>query len=472
MRIIRKYLLNVSAIIGLGLIAAVVGGYILKNQRFTLSEQVPFLGSSFVEYKATLPTAQSITPGQGQTVNVAGVPVGELSKVELVDGRAVVTLKIRKKYTPIYRDATALVRPKTGLNDMVVELSPGSRRTGELPESRAIPVEQSLSNVNLDEILAGFDGDTTNYLQLLLSAGGEAITGNDKALAATFKRFEPTASGLKRVTAGLTERRSNIRRTITNFRKVSESLASKDDDLVALVDSSEQVFRSFANQDAKLRETVRELPTTLQSTQTNLEKVDRLAANLGPSLEKLRPAARALGPSLRQTRPFLRKTTPVIRDQLRPFSRDALPTVRLLRPAARDLASITPDLTKTFSVANYLFNTLAYDKPKDGNESFLFWFAWANHLGNSVFGTADAHGPIRKGIVQVSCSSLATLDSIKKVNPQLGTLASLLDAPLTSDVCPASSQPGSGTTGATGATGLAGVLPTLPSLPTATGSGG
>lgn len=462
MRILRKYSLNVGAIVGLAIIAALVAGYILKNQRFTLPEQVPLLGSSFVEYKATLPTAQSITPGQGQTVNVAGVPVGELSKVELVNGRAVVTLKIRKKYAPIYKDASALVRPKTGLNDMIVELSPGSAKAGELPASSPIPVQQSLSNVNLDEILAGLDADTTNYLQILLSAGGEAIGGNDKALAATLKRFEPTASGLKRITAGLTERRGNIRRTITNFRRLSEALAGKDDDLVALVDSSEQVFQSFADQDQKLRETVQELPSTLQSTNTNLAKVDKLAENLGPSLEKLRPAARALGPSLRQTRPFLRDTTPVIKNQLRPFSRDALPVVRTLRPAARDLASTTPDLTKTFSVANYLFNTLAYDKPNDGNESYLFWFAWANHLGNSVFGTADAHGPIRKGIVQVSCSSLATLDSVKKVNPQLGTLVSLLDAPLTSDVCPKSSAPGTGATGATGATGLAGLLPPLP----------
>lgn len=463
MRIIRKYALNVSAILGLALIALLVGGYILKNQRFTLPSAVPFLGSEFVDYKATLPTAQSITPGQGQTVNVAGVPVGELSKVDLVDGRAVVTMKIRKKFTPIYKDATAVVRPKTGLNDMIIELSPGTRGKGTLPTSSAIPVDQSLSNVNLDEFLAGLDGDTRNYLQLLIGSGGQALDRNGKALSNTLRRFEPTGSALRRITSKLAERRSNIATTITNFRKLSESLAGKDDDLVALVDSSEAVFRSFANQDTRLRETLRELPATLKTTNTNLAKVDELAGQLGPGLQRLRPAARALGPSLKQTRPFLRKTTPVIEKQLRPFSRDALPTIRTLRPAARDLAQITPDLTRTFSVANYLVNTLAFDDPKDNNDSYLFWFSWANHLGNSLFGQADAQGPIRKGIVQVSCSSLATLDSLKKVNPQLGTLASLLDAPTTSSVCPQSSQPG--TTGPTGPIGAVPSVPPLPALP-------
>ncbi|MBA2349863.1 MAG: MCE family protein [Solirubrobacterales bacterium] len=455
MRAIRKYSGNVAAILGLALIAGLIGGYILKNQRLTLPSQVPFLGSDFVDYKATLPTAQSITPGQGQTVNVAGVQVGEISKVELVDGRAVVTMHLREKYTPIFKDATAVVRPKTGLNDMIIELSPGSKQSGVLPTGSPIPVEQSLANVNLDEILAGLDGDTRNYLQLLLGAGGQALDGNERALSNTFRRFEPTASALRRITGKLDERRGNIRRTITNFRKISETLAGKDKDLAALVDASESVFRSFANQDARLRETLRELPPTLQATNTGLAKVDDLAGQLGPGLERLRPAARALGPSLRQTRPFLRTTTPVIRDQLRPFSRDALPTIKLLRPAARDLAQITPDLTKTFGVVNYLLNELAYDKPGDGQDPYLFYFAWGGHLANALFGQADAHGPIRKGVVQVGCSSLQTLESIKKVNPQLGTLVSLLGAPQIADVCP-QFAPKTGTSGASGASGSTG----------------
>lgn len=469
MRILRKYATNVAAILGLALIAGLVGGYILKHQRLTLPSAVPFLGSDFVDYKATLPTAQSITPGQGQTVNVAGVQVGELSKVELVAGRAVVTMHIRQKYTPIYRDATAVVRPKTGLNDMIIELSPGSKRSGVLPTSEPIPVNQSLANVNLDEILAGLDGDTRNYLALLLNSGGEALNGNERSLSNTLRRFEPTGSALRRITGKLDERRGNIRRTITNFRKISEAVAGKDKDLSALVDSSEAVFRSFANQDSRLRQTLQELPSTLTTTNTNLAKVNTLASQLGPGLERLRPAARALGPSLRQTRPFLRTTTPVIRDQLRPFSRDALPTVKILRPAASDLASITPDLTRTFGVVNYLFNELAFDKPGDGQESYLFYIGWANHLGNTLFGQADAQGPIRKGVVDVGCSSLQTLESVKKSSPQLGTLVTLLGAPSLAAVCPQFAPKGatgsSGASGASGASGTASARAERPSAP-------
>jgi phospholipid/cholesterol/gamma-HCH transport system substrate-binding protein len=66
----------------------------------------------------------------------------------------------------------------------------------------------------------------------------------------------------------------------------------------------------------------------------------------------------------------------------------------------------------------------------------LFWQAWLNHAGNSVFATADAHGPIRRGLVVLSCSTAQLLDSVAQANPQLGTLVGLLNAPGPAQICP------------------------------------
>ena len=152
----------------------------------------------------------------------------------------------------------------------------------------------------------------------------------------------------------------------------------------------------------------------------------------------------------------------MIRDQLRPFARDALPTVKLLRPAARDIAAATPKLTTALKVVNELFNELTYNPPGAADEGYLFWTAWANHAGATIFATQDAHGPIRHGIVQISCASLAALQALKQVNPQLGTLVDLLNTPPADKVCPSTSQAGSGVTPGTGTT----TTPTLPTLPT------
>ena len=113
------------AILVLFVVALGIGGYILSNQRFYLPAWVPVLGTDFYTVKAELPTAQAVVPGQGQTVNVAGVKIGEVGAVNLEDGKAVVDLQIKEQYKPIYRDATILLRPKTGPEGHVPGARPG-----------------------------------------------------------------------------------------------------------------------------------------------------------------------------------------------------------------------------------------------------------------------------------------------------------------------------------------------------------
>src|SRR5919197_2207079 len=100
-RAIRK---NLRAFLALGfmlVLALAVTGYVLSNQRFYLPAWVPVVGTDFYEVKAELPTGQAVVPGQGQTVNIAGVKVGEVGEVKLEDGHAVVVMQIKNKYKPI-----------------------------------------------------------------------------------------------------------------------------------------------------------------------------------------------------------------------------------------------------------------------------------------------------------------------------------------------------------------------------------
>ena len=445
-RAIQKHWRDFAAIIVLFIISAGVASYILTNQRFYLPAWVPVIGSDFFTMNAEFQTAKAVTPGQGQTVTIAGVSIGEISSVKLVDGRARVELKIRRRYAErIHKDATMLLRPKTGLEDMTIDVSPGSPRTGRVPEGYTVPVQNTLPDVKFDEIVSSLDRDTRDYLRLLVAGAGGGLDGAGDDLAATFKRFEPGARDLRRITSALEDRRGNIRRSINNLRELVEAVGEKDTQLTQLIDSSNTVFKSFAAQDRNLRSALRQLPPTLRRTNSALDRTDQLARVLGPALGDLRPTARALAPTLRQTRPFLRRTTPVIRDELRPFARDVRPTVGSLRRAARDLSAVTPDLVETFRVVNYLFNTLAYNPPGEGEEGYLFWATWANHLGALIFGTQDAHGPIRRGTIVISCETARVLDTIIAADPRLGLIAQSTGLPTSAAVCPTSTQAG-GTT--------------------------
>ena len=447
MRQIRKQLPVFVALVCLLVVSLAIGGYILSNQRFYLPGWVPVLGTEFYDVEVELPTGQAVVPGQGQTVNVAGVKVGEVGKVTLEDGRAVVQMRIRDEFRPIYRDATVLLRPKTGLKDMFLALDPGNRRAGDLPEGGRVRVASTLPDVNADEILAQLDGDTRDYLRILLDAGGTAfddkLTGADRRYEQTaeqdlreaLKRFEPTARDGERFTRLLIKRRQNIKRSVHNFQLLSTALASRDDQLASLVDSANANFEAFASEEDDLQAALREFPGALSQTETTLRKAGGLAEELGPALQRLRPFARQLAPALRKTRPFFEETTPIIRDQIRPFARDVQPTIRDLRRATGRLAVVSPRLARSFKVLNRFFNTLAYNPPGE-TQPYLFWSAWGAHAGATLWALQDAHGPVRRGVVLVGCPTYNSLEQIVIANPQLGVPTQLLNLPAEGANCP------------------------------------
>ena len=428
-RAISKHLRDFIAILVLVVLALLVAGYILSHQRFYLPGWVPIIGSDFYELKGEFQTAQSVMPGQGQTVDIAGVPVGDVKSVDLKNGRAVITMTIKKKYAKyVKKDAFMLLRPKTGLNDMIVELTPGSNPAEAAPDGYTVPIRNTLPNVNLDQFFAVFDRDTRDYLQLLLSGGGKGLKGQGRNLSAVLRRFEPLNRDIEAITSQVGQRRKNLARLIHSFQLLATELGKHDKELAEWVDSSSAVFRSFAKQDANLRKTVALLPGALGETNKALTSANRVAEDLGPATRDLLPGAKAFASGSRASQKFFRQTLDPVKSQIRPFARDVQPTIKALKPANRDLAALTPDLKKTFNVLNTFLNEWAYNPPGDA-EGFLFYTIWGAHIGASVFNSQDAHGPIRRGLILTTCRSLGVLQNVAKADQQLSTIIELTNLP-------------------------------------------
>ncbi len=137
-------------------------------------------------------------------MRVAGVQVGDIGKVELEDGRAVVEMQIRPEYKGLVRqDATVLLRPKTGLKDMFLEVDPGDG--APVPEEGRIELANTAPDVDPDEILRVLDGDTRDYLKLLIGGAGKGLAGRGEDLRQTFKRLEPLHRDLAAVNASVAE---------------------------------------------------------------------------------------------------------------------------------------------------------------------------------------------------------------------------------------------------------------------------
>jgi phospholipid/cholesterol/gamma-HCH transport system substrate-binding protein len=415
---IRKNLADFLAIIGVVLLGIGIGAYILANQRlrFPLVEDKPYT------VKAELSDAQAVTPGQGQTVVVAGVRVGDIGRVELEEGQAVVELQLEPKYEGLLReDASALLRAKTGTKDMFLEVDPGEGKP--LAEGGRIQVSNTLPDIDPDEFLAALDSDTRDYLKLLISGAGKGLDGRGTDLREVLKRLGPLHKDLARVSTALAERRHNMRRLINRYGLLMAELGKSDKDITRLVRTSNVTLGAFADEDQNISALVSKLPGTLNQTTTTLGKVDTLAKQMGPTFESLRPPFRKLDEANAAVLPFVKEAAPILEKKVRPFAREAQPFQRNLGAASKDLAKAGPDLTAAFRGLNRLFNIGAYNpggtegisegcetngactrQERARNESYLYWLAWVGQNTVSLFSTADALGPIRRAyLLNLNC---------------------------------------------------------------------
>ncbi len=427
------------SIIALVVAAVVVTGYIFAHQP-AFTGVFGVFGKSYYTVKADFASAAAVTSGQGQTVDIAGVQVGQIGGVSLQNGRAVVTMNIYKQYAPIYANATVLLRPRTPLKDMYLELDPGTKSAGAVPNGGTLGAGATNPDVDFSEILSALDSDTRDYLLLLLAGGAQAFrdNGNPGPLPSTavvsdlrgvFKRFVPLNRDTAIFTRLLAQRTANIRRAIHGLQQVTTTLGSVQGQLTSLINSSNTNFQAISSQASQLQTALTLLPGTLQQSAVTFNKLRGFGEASTSSAQRLLPWAHALAPALVAARPLFRDTTPVIQNQLRPFSVAVQPVAKILAPASAQLAKATPPLARSIGVLNALFNTLAY-QPGGSQQGYLYWGSWLSHIAASLTSQQDAQGPIVRGTFMASCAELHLFEvTLAQSTPSIGALLALLNAP-------------------------------------------
>jgi phospholipid/cholesterol/gamma-HCH transport system substrate-binding protein len=440
---IRRYRTAFLAVVTMIVIAAGSAGYILAHERLSVPAWVPVIGRESFKLNGEFETGQAVTPGQGQSVTIAGAKIGEIASVEERAGRAVVSMNVTPKYARyIYRDATMLLRPKTGLKDETVEVSPGDPAAGKVPEGYTVPIAQTSPDGNLDEFLAALDGETRVYLQELLAGAGEGLKGNGANLSATFKRFDPLAREFQEIGREVAKRQYYVEHGIHNFRLLLEALGNKDSQLAQVVDSSNAVFATFSAQDRAVQETLRELPGALKEANHGFGKLAASVHVVGHTLHALEPFATYVAPAERAGTPFFKTTAPIIKNQVRPLLRQILPVINQLQPSLQDFAQASPQLTTSFTVINELFNELAYN-PGPNQGGFGFFAGWGAHDLDSVVSQGDAHGAVGQTLLYFNCGIVGILKGAAEVDPTARLIIGLLNPPTESE-CKAVAGGGAG----------------------------
>ncbi|HEU4706317.1 MAG TPA: MlaD family protein [Solirubrobacterales bacterium] len=411
---------------------------IFVNQKASLPSWLPLVGEEFEHISAQFSTAQAVTPGQGQAVDIAGIQIGKVTSVDLEGGHAVVGMDIEPKYMKLlHPDASFLLRPKTNLNDMIVEVEPGHER-GKVEDGAEFTLAQTEPNTNLDAFLATLDADTRQYLQLLLAGGAQGIGGRGTQVSNAFRRFEPFVHYTAKLNEAVAARRVALARVIHDFGLLTTELGRHDAAIKRFVTASKNSLGNFANQQESLQAAFEEFPATLTAARAGLASSNRFSQAAYPSLIKLIPQAQALTPAFKSTEKLFRETTAPIRDQIRPFTREIRPVLTHGAEAAKPFEETVRNFGSSLGGFNSFLNELSY-KPKGSRQSFLFYLPWLNHDFNAAFNLQDAGGPILRSLVGISCTGAdlgygfagaKTLEG----HPFLQTLIELISLPRATEI--------------------------------------
>ena len=370
---------DTAVVVALLVIAGVVGGIILGNQRFVW----PW-AQRMVVY-ASFAATPGISPGNGQEVRIAGVNVGDVVTAQIdPHGHAVLKLSLEPGHM-LYKNATLVLRPKSPLNEMYVEIAPGGAPADPVPAGYEFPISNTQRPVEVDEVLDHLDTHAQQALTALLSESDVALTHAASHLPQGLDATRAVGDDLRPVAEQLAMRIRLIRTLITDLAIISKAVGGDDTRIATLAGGLQTTLGSLGSHQPQMESALATLPGLLDNLQRSTDAVQRLSGQLDPTLRDLADASHAFPRALRRlddtsdhvsevvdaAQPFLHRARPVLED-LRPFTDDLHDALPALRGATRQLDPLTNALLPYLpDAAAFAINTRSITSTEDANYGVL-----------------------------------------------------------------------------------------------------
>lgn len=253
-------------------------------------------------YRFTVSFREAGQLAQEADVRISGVSVGKVKvvKPDTSNGTSDATIELQSRYAPIPKDTKAILRQKTLLGETYVELTPGARSGGTVPEHGRLAAGQVAPTVELDEIFRAFDEKTRAAFGVWMQQLAVASLGRGRDISdalGNLAPFEQDATTLLKILNG---QQGHVQAVVRDTGEVLDALSERDGQLRSLIESSDRVFSTTAARGRELEETFRALPTFERESRTTIARLTRFARDTNPLVTQLRPAARQLSPTLQE----------------------------------------------------------------------------------------------------------------------------------------------------------------------------
>jgi phospholipid/cholesterol/gamma-HCH transport system substrate-binding protein len=383
---------DTAVVAGLVVLGLASGGYILSQQR------VAYPWDDSFTFAAEFEEAPGISPGNGQEVRMAGVTVGDIVAADVTDdGTARLTLKIdQDRASRVYDNARLVLRPKSPLNEMYVEVAPGGAPGAPLAEGAVIPASQTEDPEQVDEVLQHLDEESRTALGSLLAESDAALASASVALPPGLEAADGTLTSLRPVVEQLATRRESLRQLVTALSDIASAAGADDARLARLVSDARATLAVLGRNRDELDASLGELPGVTDELRRATTAVDALTAELDPALDGLRAASTELPDALGTLRSTVQELDGTL-DAAAPVLQGARPLVADLRPVVADLRPILSDVRAVTARADVATAQLVDYLPD--LQDFVY-------NTTSVTSLEDANGGILRGLFQFSQTSV------------------------------------------------------------------
>jgi phospholipid/cholesterol/gamma-HCH transport system substrate-binding protein len=232
-------------------------GFIVRGLEFGVPWSHPY------QVTATFSDADSILANNEVFLN--GTKVGYVKAVSVTNGQAHVQMVFdNTSAVPLHTDATAQVRKKNLLGETYIDLTRGSG-PAQLPSGGSIPVDHTVPITEIDQVLAVFDPETVQRVQLLINALGEGTTNNGDAMNSSAGSLNDLVSALNGPATELSIRKQQVNDIVLELQKFYDVLANQREQVRQEFGTWTAVMQQLAAQESSIGGTVQQADTLLQN---------------------------------------------------------------------------------------------------------------------------------------------------------------------------------------------------------------
>lgn len=292
---------------------------------------------------------------KGQELKAGGGKIGVIDDIEAIDdgAKARLTLKVEDRAWPLPSDTqfTARFGGTAAFYNRHILVAPGRDGGPELRDGADIPPANFHSPVEVDQLLALFDGKVRTDLKTFIDRSGTTLDRSRVPLQKTLDRTPQAVTQAARAFEDLVDDRQALDTTVVKTDQVVDAVHRAYPGLQRLLGGAAATFAAIADEQQGLRTTVDRLPGALAQTRTTLAKAETTLTGVGRLATKIAPGVR----ELRRTAAPLSGVLTAVQD-VAPDARATLATVRRSTPQLnaflRRTTTLAPQLGSVAGKAN------------------------------------------------------------------------------------------------------------------------